>query len=82
MGKHYRQEFLQGEAEDEATIVDRGLDVTVPYGSFHNCLKTVELTRLEPGIKEAKFYCPGVGTVKDKGVLGSTDRSVLKHVFH
>jgi hypothetical protein len=82
VGKHYRQEFLQGEAEDEATIVDRGLDVTVPYGSFHNCLKTVEFTRLEPGIKEAKFYCPGVGTVKDKGVLGSDDRTVLKHVFN
>ena len=82
VGKHYRQEFLKDEAEDEATIVDRGLDVTVPSGSFHNCLKTVEFTRLEPGIKEAKFYCPGVGTVKDKGVLGSADRTVLKHVFH
>jgi hypothetical protein len=81
VGKHYRQEFLQGEAEDEAVIVDRGLDATVPYGSFRNCVKTVEFTRLEPGIKEAKLYCPGVGTVKDRGVLGSDDRLVLKQVF-
>ena len=81
VGKHYRQEFLQGEAEDEAVIVARGLDVTVPYGSFHNCLRTVEFTRLEPGIKEAKLYCPGVGTVKDKGVQGSDDRLVLTQVF-
>jgi hypothetical protein len=27
-------------------VVARGLDITVPYGSFHNCLKTVEWTRL------------------------------------
>ena len=64
VGKHYRQEFFEGEAEDEARVVARGLDVTVPYGSFRNCLKTVEWTRLEPGIKEAKLYCPGVGFVK------------------
>jgi hypothetical protein len=81
VGKQYRQEFLEGEAEDEAVIVDRGLDVSVPYGAFHNCVKTVEFTRLEPGIKEAKFYCPGVGVVKDRGVLGSDDRLVLKHRF-
>lgn len=81
VGKHYRQEFFEGEAEDEARVVARGLDITVPYGSFHNCLKTVEWTRLEPGIKEAKFYCPGVGFVKAKDVEGPQTRLVLKHVF-
>jgi len=81
-GQHYRQEFLQGEAEDEAEIVRRGVKVTVPYGSFHGCIETVEFTRLEPGIKEAKFYCPGVGLVKDRGVQGSDDRLVLEHVFN
>jgi hypothetical protein len=73
----YRQEFLEGEAEDVARVVDRGLDVRVPYGSFHNCLKTVEFTRLEPGIEEAKDFCPGVGFVKAHGISGETTQLVL-----
>ena len=81
VGRHYRQEFFPGEAEDEAQVVDRGLDVTVPYGSFHNCIKTVEWTRLEPGIKEAKFYCPEVGFVKARDVQGPETRLVLRHIF-
>jgi len=82
VGQHYRQEFLRNVAEDEARITAKGLDVTVPYGSFHNCLKTVEFTRLEPGIKEAKFYCPEIGFVKERGIEGSTARLLLKNIFH
>jgi hypothetical protein len=73
----YRQEFLEGEAEDVARVVDKGLDVRVPYGSFHNCVKTVEFTALEPGIKEAKDNCPGVGFVKAHGISGETTQLVL-----
>jgi hypothetical protein len=76
-GQHYRQEFLKGEAEDEASITARGLDVTVPFGSFHNCLKTVEFTLLEPGVSEAKFYCPDIGFVKARGIQGPETRLVL-----
>jgi hypothetical protein len=80
IGQHYRQEFFAGEAEDEAQVVNRGLDIRVPYGCFHNCIKTVEWTRLEPGIKEAKFYCPRVGFVKATDVQGPDTRLVLKHI--
>ena len=41
VGQHYHQEFFEGEAEDEARVVAVGLDINVPYGSFHNCLKTL-----------------------------------------
>lgn len=82
VGQHYRQEFLAGEAEDEAKVVALGLDIRVPYGSFHNCIKTVEWTRLEPGIKEAKFYCPRVGFVRAADVEGPETRLVLRHIFH
>jgi hypothetical protein len=81
VGQHYQQEFFRGEAEDEARVVARGLDITVPFGSFHNCLKTVELTPLEPGVKEAKFYCPAVGFVKALGIQGPEARLVLKNIF-
>ena len=82
VGQHYQQEFFEGEAEDEARVVARGLDITVPFGSFHDCLKTVEFTRLEPGVKEAKFYCPDLGFVKARAIQGEVTRLVLKNIFH
>ncbi len=81
VGQHYQQEFFEGEAEDEARVTTRGVDVTVPYGTFHTCLRTVEWTRLEPGVKEAKIYCPGIGFVKANGIEGPKVRLVLKNVF-
>ena len=80
-GQHYQQEFLRGEAEDEARVTGVGVEVTVPYGSFRGCVRTVDWTPLEPGITEAKFYCPDVGFVKALGTEGSDARLVLKNVF-
>jgi hypothetical protein len=76
----YRQEFLAGEAEDEARVVGKDLDITVPYGSFHNCIKTVEWTRLEPGVKESKVNCPGVGFVRAHSEEGPFTRLVLTNI--
>jgi hypothetical protein len=80
LGDSYRQEFLAGEAEDQARVTARGIDERVPYGSFHGCLRTVEFTRLEPGITEAKIYCPGIGFVRAHGVEGPATRLVLAAV--
>jgi hypothetical protein len=59
----YRQEFLLNTAEDTAGVLDLNQTVTVPAGTFHHCLETKELTGLEPGALEHKFYAPGVGNV-------------------
>lgn len=80
--QHYQQEFFPGEAEDEARVTNLGLDMAVPYGRFRGCIRTVEWTRLEPGVTEAKYYCPNVGFVKARGVEGTDTRLVLKNVFH
>jgi hypothetical protein len=77
----YHQEFARGVAEDQARVVAAGLDVTVPYGSFHNCLKTVEFTRFEPGVKEAKLNCPGLGFVKARSLEGPATRLRLTNIF-
>ena len=37
--------------------------VTVPFGSFDNCVKTEDSTPLEPGLVEYKYYARGVGHV-------------------
>jgi len=66
VGENYRQEFLEGEAEDVASVA--GVDATadVPFGHFTGCLETIDWSLLEdvpPGEREHKFYCPGVGLV-------------------
>jgi hypothetical protein len=76
----YFQEFLAGEAEDQARVVGKGLGIRVPYGSFDDCLKTVEWTRLEPGVTESKVYCPGVGFVKAHSEDGPFTSLVLTDI--
>jgi hypothetical protein len=63
VGDFYRQEFLLNEAEDSAGVVNLDRTVTVPAGTFDHCLETMEVTGLEPGALEHKFYAPGVGNV-------------------
>jgi len=38
----YRQEYYCGTAEDWGKLVAKGVTVTVPFGTFENCIKTVE----------------------------------------
>jgi len=64
VGDHFQEEYLWGEAEDEAEVEEVGLTVTVPYGTFTNCIKTYNFTRLDRDADEYKFYAPGVGYVK------------------
>jgi hypothetical protein len=59
----YRQEFLLNEAEDVARVVSLGETVTVHYGTFQNCVMTLEGTPIEPGLFERKVFAPGVGFV-------------------
>ena len=63
VGDFYRQEFLLGDAEDEAKVKTLQAKVTVPYGSFEHCLKTKESSSLAPGDLEWKFYAAGVGNL-------------------
>ncbi len=69
VGNLYRQEFSLGVAEDMARVLSLNESVTVPYGSFTNCLKTREFTPLEPDAKENKFYARGVGFIKEIDVV-------------
>jgi hypothetical protein len=70
-GDHYYQEFSVGVAEDEASVVGVGLNVTLTRPDayrprvFRNCIKTREYTRLEPSANGYKYYCPGIGDVME-----------------
>lgn len=77
VGDSYRQEFYEDEAEDEAEVLSLSESVTVPYGSFTNCLKTKDFTRLDRDVVENKYYAAGVGFVLEIDVKGGGERVEL-----
>jgi hypothetical protein len=77
VGLVYRQEYLEGEAEDHAEVLSLDEHVEVPFGTFDNVLQTKDYTPLEPGLVEHKFYSQGVGPVLAEIVSGGTGREEL-----
>jgi len=59
----YRQEYYPCEAEDQAEVIELGVTITVKSGTYKNCIRTREFTRLDPTGPEYKTYCPGIGNV-------------------
>lgn len=72
VGESYRQEYFRGEAEDWAKVLASGVAVSVPYGDFTGCVRTEDWNGLESGGHERKYYCPGVGLVKETNSKGAT----------
>lgn len=65
LGSRYYQELAEGIALDRAEHTEMGLDVTIPAGSFTDCVQVMESTPLEPDAGSEKVYCPGVGLTVD-----------------
>ena len=78
-GEPYRQEYFAGQAEDMAQVVGVGETVTVPFGTFKDCVSTKEWSMLESGSGK-KWYAKGVGIVRSETSSGevSTLISVTK----
>jgi hypothetical protein len=76
-GAHYRQEYLAGEAEDEAVVLSVSEPVQAPTGTYTDALLTRETTPLEPDVSELKFYAPGVGPVLIVQTSGGASREAL-----
>ena len=77
VGDEYRQEYYKGEAEDMADVVALGQRVSVPYGTFKDCLKTRDWSRVESSLNEYKYYCPGIGGFVLEVVVDSGERVEL-----
>jgi hypothetical protein len=73
----YRQEYLAGQAEDNARTLSIDEQVEVPFGHFTGAMLVRESTPLEPRLLEYKLYAPGVGPAMAMSVSGETDREVL-----
>jgi hypothetical protein len=77
VGRAYRQEYYQGEAEDMARVDRIGDEASTPAGSFAGLVVITEWTPLEADIVEEKFYAEGVGVVQEVKVKGEEGRVVL-----
>lgn len=69
LGAKYYQEIAPGKAMDRAENISTSETLKTPAGNFSHVLKTEETTPLEPKEKEYKFYAPGIGLIKDEGLL-------------
>jgi len=65
LGARYFQEIAPGVAEDRAENVEMDLDITVPAGTFDDCVVVLETSPLDPGAEDEKVYARGVGLVMD-----------------
>jgi hypothetical protein len=74
-GKPYRQEYSKNNAEDMGQVVAVNESVTVPAGSYQDCIKTKDWSLLESG-NEYKWYAKGVGVVQAKSTKGELETLV------
>jgi len=78
-GMSYRQEYYEGEAEDQGAIATRGAEqVEVPFGFYdRDVVMTRDLVPTEPRVQELKLYAPGVGMVLSVHTDGDGGRAEL-----
>jgi hypothetical protein len=81
LGRSFRQEWYQGQAEDVFKVIDHSAPVTVPYGSFRHALRTAETTALEPDVLDSKYYVRGIGEVAELAVRGPREEFKLVEII-
>ncbi len=82
VGHSFRQEFYQGHAEDQFTVLDLAAAVSTPFGSYGTTLLTQETTVLEPSVVDHKNYVKGIGEVAELQVQGPQPPEELKLVSY
>jgi hypothetical protein len=80
IGETHRMEFEAGNAEDYFRVKSLHASVTVPAVSSRRALRTTEWTPLEPGVRDAKYYVRGIGSVLEVTVKGANERFELVSV--
>jgi hypothetical protein len=78
----YRQEYLEGHAEDQAWIVSRRAHIETPMKRFRHAVRSFEWSRLEPGVMSVKYYGRGVGIVREKDIAGGNETFDVVAVHH
>jgi hypothetical protein len=76
-GQRYRQEFLEGEAEDQGAVLSADELVEAPAGRYDHAVLTRDTNPLEPEVSEYKLYAPDVGLVLTLDASGGSGREEL-----
>ena len=80
-GLEYRQEFLEGEAEDFARVLGFTERVVVPFGKFDGALQTEDVNPLGDPIQvENKFYAEDVGPILTLDLTGEGREELVSYV--
>jgi hypothetical protein len=69
-----RMELARGQAEDMSWVVQRLPSAPTPGRRYHDIVRTLEWTRLEPGVVSMKLYARGLGIVMEKDLAGGDER--------
>ncbi len=78
VGMSYREEYSEGEAEDQSRVLALDEQAQVPAGHFKPVLMTEDFSPIEPKVSELKFYAKGSGqAVLAVDVSGGTEREEL-----
>ncbi len=72
VGDEFEQERAPGVAEDRSKVVAVDETVTTAAGTFSGCIKTEDFDPIG-GVTEVKFYCRGVGLVREEPPGGHLD---------
>ena len=75
VGERYRQEYLANVAEDVGQIAALDETVTVPLGTYKECVRTREWSMLESGTSR-KWYAKGIGLVRAESTDGEVSTLV------
>jgi hypothetical protein len=76
----YRQEYYAGQAEDTAWITNVSGSITVPNGTVHDVVTSLEASVLEPDVVDQKVYAPGIGIVLERAIAGDVEFARLVRV--
>jgi hypothetical protein len=76
-GMRYRQEYYEGEAEDNGEILSVGEQVEVPTGHYDDVVLTKDSITIEPDVVEYKLYARGVGPALVLGISGGGGKEEL-----
>ena len=76
----YKQEYYKGHAEDMADVISLKEKVTVPYGTFTDCIQTRDWSKIDATLNEYKYYCKDVSGVALEVVIEDGERTELTKV--
>lgn len=79
-GCAYREEYLAGEAEDQARVLAGSEAIDSPTGFHRRLLHTSNSTPLEPDLLENKLYARGLGPVVELDISPAPARADLVSV--